>query len=202
VEICEGEKCEGQVVGKGKFIDPEQINRLIDLVSKASEKYGLSTALVGGVAMQVYGSDRLTKDLDIVSDQPIPDPSPLKRTGPLHFGGDAYQAPDGSKLDVIVRNDEFTALYQEALANAITTPEGIPIVTPEYLAAMKLGAGTDKHLLDLKWLIKQPDLLDVKKAENIVYRTMGGKFAQDIFRKIVDLALLEKEQAKRAGEQA
>lgn len=189
------------MVKKGRFIDPEQINRLIDLVGSASEKYGLLTALVGGVAMQVYGSDRLTKDLDIISDQHIPDPSPLKRIGPLNFGGDAYQAPDGSKLDVIIRNDEYTALYQEALSNAVATPDGIPIVTPEYLAAMKLGAGTDKHLLDLKWLIKQPDLLDVKKLENIVYRTMGGKFPQDSLRKIVDQALLENEQAKRAGEQ-
>jgi hypothetical protein len=188
------------MVGKGKFIDPEQINRLIELVSKISEKYGLSTALVGGVAMQVYGSDRLTKDLDIIADQPIPDPSPLRRIGPLNLGGDAYQAPDGAKLDVIVRNDEYTALYQEALANAIMTPEGVPIVSAEYLAAMKLGAGTDKHLLDLKWLIKQSDLLDLKRTGNIIYRTMGGKFAQDSFRQIVDQALLEKEQARRAGE--
>lgn len=188
------------MVGKGKFIDPEQIDRLIALVVKASEKYGLSTALVGGVAMQAYGSDRLTKDVDIISDRPIPDPSPLRRTGPLHIGGDTYQAPDGAKLDVIVRNDDFTALYQEALANALPTPEGMPIVAAEYLAAMKLGAGTDKHILDLKWLIKS-GLLDVKKTETIVYRTMGGKFAQDSFRKIVDQAMLEKEQARRAGEQ-
>jgi hypothetical protein len=188
------------VVGKGKFIDPEQINRLIDLVLKASEKYGLTTALVGGVAMQVYGSSRLTKDLDIISSGPIPDPSPLRRTVPLGFGGDSYLAPDGSRLDVIVRNDDYAGLYEEALRNAASTPEGVPIVTPEYLAAMKLAAGAPKHVLDLKWLIQQPGLLDLPKTENLIYRLMGGKYAQESFRRVVDQALLEQEQARRSGE--
>jgi hypothetical protein len=189
------------MVGKGKFIDPEQINRLIELVLRASEKYGLTTALVGGVAMQIYGSSRLTKDLDIIVSGPIPNPSPLRKTNPISFGGDSYLAPDGAKLDVIVRNDDYTKLYEEALNNSVTTLEGIPVVTPEYLAAMKLAAGAPRHILDLKWLVQQPGLLDLQKTGNIVYRLMGGKFAQDSFQRIVDQALLEKEQARRTGEE-
>jgi hypothetical protein len=155
-------------------------------------------ALVGGVAMQVYGSDRLTKDVDFALDQEPSDKRNLRKIKPLGFGGESYRAPNGAKVDLIVRNDEYSNLYEDALANLQQTPEGISIVTPEHLAAMKLAAGREKDILDLKWLIRQPDLLDTKEARSIVYRFMG-RFAQDRFDDIVDQAMIEKEMQRRRG---
>lgn len=63
---------------------------------------------------------------------------------------------------------------------------------------MKLAAGREKDLLDLKWLIRQPDLLDVKAARTIVYRFMG-RFAQDRFDDVVDQVAVEKEVQRRRG---
>jgi hypothetical protein len=66
------------------------------------------------------------------------------------------------------------------------------MVTPDYLAAMKFVAhitdrqGGAKHLEDLKWLLRQEGLVDVKKAKAIVYRHAGGRLSQEMFQRVVD----------------
>lgn len=186
------------MVYKDRFIDPEKINEIIKLVRAMAAKQGFAAALAGGVALQVYGSPRLTKDVDFVLDHALSDPGPLRKIKQLGFGGDSYRAPNGGKVDLIVRDDEYSKLYLDAVARAQTTPEGIPIVTPAHLAAMKLAAGREKDVLDLKWLIRQPGLLDVKTARSVVYRFMG-RFAQDRFDDVVDQATIEKELQRRRG---
>lgn len=186
------------MVYKERFIDPEQINEIIRLIKEMSEEQGFVAALVGGVAMQVYGSDRLTKDVDFALDQPISDKKNLRKTKVLGFGGESYRAPSGAKVDLIVRNDDYTKLYDDALVNIQHTPQGIPIVSPEHLAAMKLAAGREKDILDLKWLIRQVGLLNLKSTRSIVYRFMG-RYAQDRFDDIADQAMIEKEMQRRRG---
>lgn len=172
-------------VPKEKFISVEQINEIIALMRDRSISEGVTAVLIGGVAMQSYGSPRLTKDIDFA----LPELLPMTgwvHLGPINFGGEAYMAPNGGKLDLVVRADEYKELYDHALANFIVTTEGVSIVTPEHLATMKLAANEPKHILDLKWLLKQSDLVDRKAAGNLVYWFVGGKFAQQMFDRICD----------------
>jgi hypothetical protein len=180
------------VAKKGKFITPAQIDWAIDLMKSISEQAGITTMVIGGVAMQAYGSPRLTKDIDFVVDQAFEKPEVLSVLGPINFGGMAYIAADGAKIDAILRNDEYKPLYDEALAHLVFTEDEIPIVTPDYLAAMEFAANEPKHMLDLQWLVKQPGLLDLAKVRNLIYRHVGAKFGTQTFERLVDQVELER----------
>lgn len=182
------------MVSKDKFITPEQINAMLRVVRLWSDSHGAVALLVGGVAMQAFGSPRLTKDVDFVVPF-VPDLG-LTRLGPINFGGEAFIAPDGGKVDFVVRNDEYKELYDHALENPSMTSDGIQIVSPEHLATMKLAAREPKHILDLQWLLNQPGLVDRKKAQNLVYRFVGGRYAVDGFLDIMDRTDFERERSK------
>lgn len=186
------------VTKKKKWITPDEIDWAIDLMKSISETQGIVSVLIGGVAMQSYGSPRLTKDIDFAVDAAFESPDVLSILGPINFGGNAYISAAGAQIDAILRNDEYTALYEEALANHVTTEDGVPIVTPEYLAAMKFAANEPKHTLDLQWLIKQPGLLDLAKVRNLIYRHVGQKFGVETFERLVDQ--VELERRRRPGE--
>lgn len=186
------------MVYKERFIDLNQINEVILMVQKMSAEQGFTAALAGGVALQVYGSDLLTRDVDFVLDREPADKKNLRKARPLGFGGHSYVAPNGAKVGLIVRNDDYAKLYQDALADLVMTSEGTPIVTPEHLAAMKLAAGREKDILALKWMIRRKGLLKLTKARSVIYRFMG-RFAQDRFNDTVDQAIVEKEVKRRRG---
>ena len=180
------------MVKRDRFIDPERINEIITMLRLLSEKQGFHFALVGGVALQYLGSDRLTKDVDVVADVPATFDDQVTVLGPINFGGTAYQTVNGGKFDYIIRKDEFTALYEKALEEAELTEDGFPMVLPDYLATMKFVAhvtdrkGGAKHLEDLKWLLRQKGLVDPKGVDAILFRHVGGRMVQEMFRRIVD----------------
>jgi len=189
------------MVRRDKFIDPERINEIIAVLEKFSKEQHFHFALVGGVAIQYLGSDRLTKDVDVVADTPMDPEGKFTALGPIDFGGTAYQTASGGKLDFIIRNDDFQKLYEKALEEAIITEDGFPMVTPDYLAAMKFIAHiTDHsstrrviHLSDLKWLLSQPGLVDPKKVEALIYRYAGGRLPQESFKRVVDEVRFEQQ---------
>jgi len=142
---------------------------------------GGEVALAGGLAMQVWGSPRLTGDLDVVAN------SGLGYQGPeLSFGG-VRTHERGIDLDVIVRDDEWQGLYEEALTEAVNV-RGVPmpVITPEYLAAMKMVAGRTKDEGDVRYLVLMEGF-DRKKAETIVRRHLGP-YAVKEFRSLIDEA--------------
>lgn len=185
------------MVKRDRFIDPERINEILEMLQGLSEKQGFHFALIGGVALQYLGSDRLTKDVDVVADLPADFGSRVTPLGPINFGGTAYQTVSGGKLDYIIRKDEFTALYEKALEDSKVTEDGFPMVSPDYLAAMKFVAhitdrkGGAKHLEDLKWLLRQEGLVDPKAVDGIIFRHIGGRLVQDMFRRVVDQVRFE-----------
>jgi hypothetical protein len=186
------------MVKRDKWIDPERVNEIIVMLNRLSKEQGFNFALVGGVALQYLGSDRFTKDVDVVADVAFDTKGTLTVLGPINFGGTAYQTPSGGKLDYIIRSDEFKKLYEKALEEAVITDDGFPMVTPDYLAAMKFVAhitdrrGSANHLSDLKWLLRQEGMVDTKKVESIVYRYADGRLPQEMFRKISDEVQFEK----------
>ncbi len=142
---------------------------------EAAEKIGeiaasenVEWALVGGIAMYLYGSPRLTKDVDIIASDFIS----LPANAPLTFGGNNYIVEVGKykvAVDWIVRNDGYAKYYRQALEEAIIFPNGIRLISPEWLVILKMFAGRQKDYDDAVFLLKEKDLVNRSKVkENIV----------------------------------
>lgn len=125
-------------------------------------------ALIGGVAMYLYGSPRLTKDVDIIASDSVS----LAANAPLTFGGNNYVVEVGKykvAVDWIVRSDGYAKYYRAALEEAVVFPNGMRLVSPEWLMILKMFAGRQKDYDDAVFLLKEKDLVNRSKVkENIV----------------------------------
>ena len=161
---------------KIKFLDPREIEDTISEVAELARSQGIEVALVGGVAMEIYGSDRLTKDVDVASREPLRD---IVRLRPLSFGGHAcLTARTKHPVDIIVRQDDYAALYDSALDRAVDVGLPLRVVTAEYLAALKMAANRDKDQGDLKKLVEL-SVLDLGLARSIIKKYLGEYAARE-----------------------
>lgn len=138
--------------------------------------------------MQIYGSPRLTGDVDLISAEAPADMGIFRTIQSLTFGGRRYLTADNVELDLIKRSDYLKGLYQEALEQAVATEDGLPIVAPEYMAVIKFAAGRPKDEDDLVWLLQQGNLVDRKKALDVAERFLGGPFGRESFQSFIDEA--------------
>ncbi len=168
-------------VTKKKFLSAEDIERAISEVAELSKGTRVFPVLAGGSAMQLYGSDRLTKDVDFVA-KAIPAQISVEKK--LSFGGVSGKTPGGLPVCFILRDDDFRPLYLEAHKNAIDVGRPVKVITPEYLAAMKLVAGRGKDEEDLRILLRLK-AVDLPKARGAIKRTLGA-FAVKEFDSYVD----------------
>ncbi len=168
-----------------------------DVGIEAAQKIGelaaqeeIEWALAGGLAMHLYGSPRLTKDVDIIASQNL-SLTPKHR---LSFGGSNYTLQVGKyeiPIDWIVRSDGYQKFYRAALKGAIKLPNGLRIVTPEWLVILKFNAGRQKDLDDIVFLLKQEKLVDRPTVKRKVVETAGGDAWLTMlagFRRLCDLA--------------
>ncbi|MGI8554935.1 MAG: hypothetical protein ACR2LT_01060 [Pyrinomonadaceae bacterium] len=162
----------------------------IKKLAKIAEKERVEWALARGIAMHLYGSPRLTKDVDVVSEKVLS----LEGKHRLSFGGISYEIKVGKKIvtiDWIFRNDDYIEYYQQALKDAVKLPDGMKVLTPEWLVILKSIAGRPKDRDDAVFLLKNQGKLnrDLIK-ENVV--KVGGedawRFAKLRFRELYDLA--------------
>lgn len=179
---------EGRRRARPRFLSPEVLERVSRMTLGLLSDQGIEAAIAGGFAMQVYGSPRLTGDVDLLGAKVPTDPGPLSKMKRISFGGYRYVTQDGVEVDIIVRSDGFEPLYQEALERAIVTDDGLPVVSPDYMAAIKFSAGRPKDEDDLLWLLQQEGLVDRAKALKIVTRLVGGQFAHNSFKSWIDEA--------------
>src|SRR5882757_8425848 len=87
-------------------------------IGEVASRENIEWAVVGGLAMYLYGSPRLTKDVDIIASNYVS----LKANAPLTFGGNNYIVEVGKykvAIDWIVRNDGYAKYYRAALENAV-----------------------------------------------------------------------------------
>lgn len=153
-----------------RFLNPDDIQEAVREIAEIASREGIQTALVGGVAMAVYGSDRLTKDVDVACrDEYLPG---LKKVKDLSFGGISALTPLGHPVDVIVREDAYRALYVAAIEDARDESLPLPVVSPEYLAALKMAAARDKDVLDVESLVCL-GVLDLQRTRSIIQRYLG-----------------------------
>ncbi len=175
-----------------KFVDPARLTEALNQIAQLAKKEGVRVALCGGFAMQLYGSDRLTGDLDVVANKLI---TTLPEGTPLTFGGNQTEAPNGVPTDIIVRTDQAKKIYTAALTAAKRISSvPVPVVTPEFLAVMKLVAKRGKDELDLEFLIKSK-VIDLKKTRALVEKLVGW-FAADEFDSYVSVAQWKASQGK------
>jgi hypothetical protein len=162
-------------------------------IGDLAEGEKIEWALAGGIAMYLYGSPRLTKDVDIIASGKVS----LKEDAPLTFGGSNYTVEVGKyKVAVywIVRSDGYARYYQKALSEAVSFPNGFQLISPEWLLILKMFAGRQKDYDDTVFLLKEKGLVDRPKIkENIV--SVGGDDAwlatMANFRRLCNLAVEE-----------
>ena len=154
-----------------RILSPQELNQAACDVYFLANEAGVRVALIGGFALQRYKSPRLTGDVDVAASGSIPG---LKREGKLSFGGDKARTSLGVPVDVVVRADMYAPLYQEALDDAVgRAPAGIlPVVRPEYLAAMKLAAPRLRDRDDLEFLIGAR-IINKRETRQIIGRHLG-----------------------------
>jgi hypothetical protein len=169
------------MTGLRKSLDPKLLEQAVREIGDLAEGENVTVALIGGYALQFFGSTRLTGDIDLIADAPIQELEPSKG---LSFGGQRTVAPNGVPADIVVRDDDFRELYEDALDHVTDAGAPIPIVQPEYIAAMKLVAGRRRDFDDLEFLIRQ-GVIDVPKTKQII-RTHLGPYAAREFQAFVD----------------
>ena len=150
------------------LLDDESAMETIETVGKLAEENSINWALAGGLAVVLYGSGRLTKDIDIVASKTLP----LENDGPLEQGGERYSIKTGKRVvavDWITRRDEAKRYYEEALREAVMIQD-LPILTPEWLVILKYIAGRFKDQEDGVFLLGKPGLVDRKKIKATIMR--------------------------------
>ncbi len=147
-------------------------------------------AIAGGIAMHLYGSPRMTKDVDIIASRDLS----LTAEHRLSFGGSSYTLQVGKyqvQIDWIVRSDGYRELYRNSLKEAIRLPNGLRVVTAEWLVILKFNAGRQKDLDDIVFLLKQEKLVDRPAVKQKIVETLGeGGWLTMMsgFRRLCDLA--------------
>lgn len=152
------------------LLDNESALDAIETVGKIASANSIDWALVGGIACLLYGSDRLTKDVDIIALSRLP-VSRSMIVGQLQQGGERYNIETEKQtvsVDWIIRSDEAKRYFQEALKEAVTI-NNFPVLTPEWLVILKHIAGRFKDQEDAVFLLRKKGLVDRKKIkENII----------------------------------
>ena len=142
--------------------------------------------------MGLYGSDRLTKDIDVIASKPLPVP-PAQIAGQLRQGGQRYitRANDRTvAIDWIIRRDEFSGLFQQALNEAVKIG-GVPLLTPEWLVILKFIAGRFKDQEDAVFLLSRKGLVDRKLIQEKITKLYGPAawgLAKHGYQRLFDIA--------------
>jgi hypothetical protein len=118
--------------------------------------------------------ERMTRDLgiliiamDATGLQQELTPRNCRQVSRLAIGGTTWQLPDGSLLDVIESDEQWA---QEAIAQAVPAPTGLPTVALPYLVLMKLQASRVQDLADITRMLgaaDEPALQHVRTVINM-----------------------------------
>ena len=187
-------------------IDTESASQAVEMISRLAEENGVDWALVGGLAMNLYGSDRLTKDIDVIADKLLPiEHSQI--VGKLKQGGERFNAETDKtvvSVDWIIRNDVFKSMFNEALKSAVRINE-VPVLTPEWLVILKFIAGRFKDQEDAVFLLSRSGLVNRKLIKNHIIETAGEiawQLAKHGYQRWYDLAdgrSLEEQRNEKEG---
>lgn len=100
-------------------------------------------------------------------------------------GGYVSRTPAGVPVAIILRADDYRTLYEEAPLFA-TQDGNTAVISPEYLAAMKLVARRAKDRADLEFMVVD-QVFDIDKARHLIRRHLGA-YALEDFNAFVEVA--------------
>ena len=154
-------------------------------------------AIVGGLATRRYMPERMTLDADVLvcpadlpqAEQALRNAGCRKR-GPLTIGGNTWITPDGQVLDLIALEAPWT---EEAVASAITAPDGQPYVALPYLVLMKLASSRVQDLADISRMLGIADADTLDRTRTLVTQHRPAD-AEDL-EAIIQLGRLEQGRA-------
>ncbi len=150
------------------MIDTETGIAAVKKLAKIAEKEQVEWALAGGIAMHLYGSPRMTKDVDVIALKRLN----LESVNPIGFGGEAYSVKVGKKeihVDWIVREDGYRQYYVQALKDASELKNGLKIITADWLAILKYIAGRQKDTDDILFLLKRGYAKPERIKKNVIF---------------------------------
>ena len=153
------------------MLDTDSANEALEIVGNCADANEIDWALCGGIALQVYGSPRLTKDIDFIASKNLP----LQASRQLSFGGERYEIQTSKKIvavDWIKRFDDWKDLYQAALQDAIVV-NNVPIITPEWLVILKYCAGRFKDQEDAVFLLREKGLVNRRLLKEDFVKVRG-----------------------------
>ena len=156
------------------MLSEEEAAKATQTVGDIADAAGIPWAIVGGYALNLYDGPRMTKDVDIIAPQLLPEQQNII-VGPLKQGGVRYGVQVGELMvgvDWIVRADAARVFYQTALRDA-TEINGWPIITPEWLVILKAIAGRFKDQEDSIWLLRQKGLVNRKLIKSHIVALKG-----------------------------
>ena len=154
-------------------LDEDSAKEAISAVGELAEANNIAWALAGGMAVIVYGSDRMTKDVDIIASQVLP--PKFKVAGRLRQGGERYEIATRNRVtnvDWIIRSDGFKTMFSEALSEAVEI-KGVPVLTPEWLVILKFIAGRFKDQEDAVFLLSRKGLVDRRIIKEKIIKHVG-----------------------------
>ena len=157
------------------LISGDDALRAIEIVRKMAAANDVDWAVCGGIAMAIYGSQRLTKDVDIIASKRLP-LAKERIIGHLKQGGEHFVVETETRevpIDWILRNDDFKAFYREALKDAVMIDD-IPILTPEWLVILKFIAGRFKDQEDAVYLLSEKGLVNRDKIRELITKVFGA----------------------------
>lgn len=158
-------------------LSQQEIREAIEEISGMAKAAQVTIALIGGCALQLYGSTRFTADIDFAADNLLDD---LPRGTALSFGGEQTQASNGVTVDLIIRDDRWAPLYEAAIETAKRVPgTKAPVARPEYLLAMKMQARRPKDEADIDFLLRS-GVVNMKRAKKIVEEYLGGYAEEEL----------------------
>lgn len=162
--------------GLTDLISGDEALQAIEKVGALADENNIDWAVCGGIAMAIYGSPRLTKDVDIIASKKLP----LKSNEVKAFlkqGGENFLVETAKRavpVDWILRNDEAKQLYQAALNDAVIINE-IAVITPEWLVILKYIAGRFKDQEDCIFLLGETDLVNRAEVKKLILRHGSGE---------------------------
>ncbi|MBX7169663.1 MAG: nucleotidyltransferase [Pyrinomonadaceae bacterium] len=172
------------------MIDTETGIKALKKLAEIAQKENIDWALAGGIAMHLYGSPRMTKDVDTISAGFLS----LEGKHRLSFGGISYEVKVGKKLvtvDWIVRSDDYAEYYRQALKDAVILPNGLKVLTPEWLVILKSIAGRAKDRDDAVYLLQRKKTVKREKIREHVLKVGGEeawRFAKLRFQEFYEVA--------------
>ncbi|MGO9835119.1 MAG: hypothetical protein ACLP1X_12970 [Polyangiaceae bacterium] len=174
-----------------RFLDPATIDLTLDAIAGLAQQRRAKVALIGGCALQLYGSDRFTADVDVATSAPLTD-QPGKA---LSIGGRRFKVGRVT-VDAVERSDVYAPLYTAASA-AAQPHNGVPVrvATLPYLGAMKLAAGRGKDDQDLGFILAESEV-DFDELQRVVRKYLGVYAAEELPGRR-ELARLERKNGKR-----